>query len=373
MASKQLHIAALDAALQQQGLNDKQLAETLGVSRQAVSKWRSGLAFPRPAVLLRLAKLLKLSFGDLVKADAPTPVVAFRKKAGAKTTEAHLQKGQRLGGLLRPLIPYLQLPSLDVTRIAPARLDPESIQAAAERRRRAMGLADDAVVENADLVRALANNGALLVPVHWGEHGRHENAMHIELPECAVTFIYLNLDCRLYDIKFWIAHELAHTLTPDLSGTNEGEDFADQFAAAFLVPAASAVRILTETQGRSGAQQLESVCNIAHHLGVNPLTVFYRANDCAARCGLSPLSIEEKFIHQINAKNNAQTLAAHLWPEGAPSAQVYVRDVSDRFQTDMFAALRRMLRDGKGDAGYVQQVLDVPRADAEALAAALIH
>jgi Zn-dependent peptidase ImmA (M78 family) len=72
--------------------------------------------------------------------------------------------------------------------------------------------------------------------VMWGEKQNHKNALHILLPQEKVTFIFLNLDTRLEDFKFWMAHELAHVYTPDLAGTDEGEDFADAMAGALLFP-----------------------------------------------------------------------------------------------------------------------------------------
>lgn len=43
------------------------VAEQLGVSRQAVSKWESGKAEPSTANLLALAKLYDISVEDLIK------------------------------------------------------------------------------------------------------------------------------------------------------------------------------------------------------------------------------------------------------------------------------------------------------------------
>ena len=43
------------------------VAETIGVSRQAVSKWESGAADPRTTNLMALAKLFGLSPEDLIK------------------------------------------------------------------------------------------------------------------------------------------------------------------------------------------------------------------------------------------------------------------------------------------------------------------
>ena len=49
------------------GLSQEALAEKLGVSRQAVSKWEQGAADPRTSNLLGLAKLYGVSAEELLK------------------------------------------------------------------------------------------------------------------------------------------------------------------------------------------------------------------------------------------------------------------------------------------------------------------
>ena len=51
----------------------EQLAELLGVSRQAVSKWESGLAFPETEKLIRISELYGCSVDYLLKEDISQP------------------------------------------------------------------------------------------------------------------------------------------------------------------------------------------------------------------------------------------------------------------------------------------------------------
>ncbi len=68
----------------------------------------AGADFPRPDKLLKLATTLKLNFADLVASSSKDqPIIAFRKKGGAKTTDAHILKAIAMGSLLKPLVPYL--------------------------------------------------------------------------------------------------------------------------------------------------------------------------------------------------------------------------------------------------------------------------
>ena len=47
----------------------EQLAELLGVSRQAVSKWESGTAYPETATLIEIGKLFDCSMDYLLKEE----------------------------------------------------------------------------------------------------------------------------------------------------------------------------------------------------------------------------------------------------------------------------------------------------------------
>ena len=54
------------------GMSQEALAERLGVSRQAVSKWESGASDPSTSNLLALAKLYGVSAEDLLRSVHPS-------------------------------------------------------------------------------------------------------------------------------------------------------------------------------------------------------------------------------------------------------------------------------------------------------------
>ena len=53
-------------------LSQEQLAEQLGVSRQAISKWESGKAVPESDTLISISKFFKVSLDYLMKEDDHT-------------------------------------------------------------------------------------------------------------------------------------------------------------------------------------------------------------------------------------------------------------------------------------------------------------
>ncbi len=72
-----LNIEKLGNRSQELGLSQTKLARDLDVSRESVSKWFRNEAYPRPDKLLKLARILNLTFSELVikTATAEDPVV----------------------------------------------------------------------------------------------------------------------------------------------------------------------------------------------------------------------------------------------------------------------------------------------------------
>ena len=50
-------------------LSQEQLAEELGVSRQAISKWESGIAYPEMDKIIQLCNKFELNIDDLLNKD----------------------------------------------------------------------------------------------------------------------------------------------------------------------------------------------------------------------------------------------------------------------------------------------------------------
>ena len=72
------------ALRKQQGMTQNDLAEKLGVSRQAVSRWEMGTAVPDVDNLVAMSDLFSVSLDELLKPDAKpaqeTEAVAAEKK-----------------------------------------------------------------------------------------------------------------------------------------------------------------------------------------------------------------------------------------------------------------------------------------------------
>jgi transcriptional regulator with XRE-family HTH domain len=372
-----IHSQALEKALQERGWTQANLAKEVGVSAQAVTNWMKGDGFPRPDKLLKLATTLKLGFEQLVMPAEDQPIVAFRKKANTKTTDDHILKAIGMGALLKPLVAFLPDVSTLRTNIASPEIaigDYARLQSDVAQVRAKLGLGERAVVDYKTLIAEFKSSGAVLVPVLWGEKQRHENALHILLPKESVTFIFLNLDTRLEDFKFWMAHELAHVYTPELAGKNEGEDFADAFAGALLFPQACAQAAYADVSrvhtpnGQLAALKKHAV---THAISLN--TVYLQVRAYTQACKLPPMLFAERQIHVARNSIASELVSKALFDPPPPKPAQYIAAAGNIFQSDFFTALEKMIRQNGTGIAYVQQVLDVSLQDAVALHGELVR
>ena len=79
------------------GLSQEELADRLGVSRQAVSKWERGEAYPDTDNLIELAKIYNISLDELVGHEAPKDA-PFASRSGVHIMDddgssVHLDEG----------------------------------------------------------------------------------------------------------------------------------------------------------------------------------------------------------------------------------------------------------------------------------------
>lgn len=370
---KVIHSTSIKAALAERGWTQDQLAEAIGESAQVVSNWLQGKNFPRPAKLLKLATTLKLGFDQLVMPESDAPVIAFRKKGGAKTTDEHIVKAMAMAALLKPLVAYLPERRALHTLLPTPTTDYAPLQSAVAQVRQKLGIGLASVLRYEHLINEFRDNEALLVPVLWGEKQNHKNALHILLPADKVTFVYLNLDTHLEDFKFWMAHELAHVYTPELAGKDEGEDFADAFAGALLFPQACAEGAYAKAMQTRGAQaMIAALLEAAHEHVISLNTVFLQVQAYAQAKGLKLLPLEGRQIHAVRNSVRDGLVSQALFAPAPPDATELIKATSNVFRSDFYVAMRQLLNERETGAGYLQQVLDIGLQDATAMRASLV-
>ncbi len=366
--------------MQEAGLTQTAVADALGVTKEAVSQWLSRKSYPRPNKLLQFGKLLNLSFDELViKEDPYAPKVAFRKMRGTKTKDHHIEKAQETGRFLRHLVPYLPFDTFEMPPVLKSpSCDYEYLRTVTKKVREDINLGPVECVDFNHLIRRFSELQAVVVPVMWGAKQRHENAVHIHLPDSGSTWVYLNLDTNIHDFKFWMAHELGHCLSPSLEG-DEAEDFADAFAASLLYPhelAEQAYDVLIEKP--STAAKIYTLKQMAKQQVISPNTIFQQVNKYATHLNKPEIELGKSFFGAVT-KFNQQFLSlsealfgrSELDEHGKPSAHDYVEKAEGAFETPFFNLLRKYLKEHEKGPGYVQTVLDMPLLDARSIHAEL--
>ena len=372
---KQLNIENLKKALEKNGFSQSSLADKLGVSREAVSKWLSGNKFPRPDKLLRLGLALGLGVKDIVTQveDAGEPVIAFRKRGNIKITNDHIAHAKNMGKMLSVLVPYLPFNLL----VQPATLkDPncnyEYIQRVVKQIRSEIAVGPNEVLKFHHIIKKFDELQAVLIPVMWGEKEKHENALHIYLPDSMTTWVYLNLDVNAHDFKFWMAHELGHIHTPHLRG-NEAEDFADKFAGALIFPESLAEEAYKNvTRSRTEKSQITKIKRYAERFDISLVSVYYEINKYAKHYGLNPIEAGNN-LYAINTNFNKKfyNVRETILEGKKPDAKHYISACKTVFNTPFFGILKSFLAEQRKSAGFVQCILDTPLLDAKGIHAEL--
>lgn len=371
-----LDLERLSRALAEAGLSQAGLAQRLGLSREAVSKWFAGESFPRPEHVMQIALAVGLRYDQFVReALVNEPVVAFRRKGASKTTEAHVGRARSMGVLLERLVPNLPFEQLTQhpTLRAPV-VEYEYLQRAAREIRRELGVGRAAPLSLDALVKHFQRFPVVLVPVLWGERPAHEHALHVQLPKSNTTWIYLNLDSRRTDFLFWAAHELGHVISPTLRG-DEAEQFADAFAGALLFPhdaaAAAYTKLARLTKLGVVVNELKSLAD-AH--GISPITVYEQVSAYAESQDLRPIGLPKKSIYPAATEfaKTQPTMRELLFGKGELPSEAFIRGAETTFKTPFFQALRAYLTLRPSDSGYVQAILNTTLLDAKSVAAALV-
>lgn len=366
-----LNIEKITQKCEELGFTQTKLSKELDVTREAVSQWLKGEKFPRPDKLLRLAQVLKLNFSELVNKVSleNEPVVAFRKKGAHKITPEYIEQAKDMGRILKHLAPHLPFDNLSqpASLIRP-HTEYSYIQKVVNRVRNEINVQEGDTIDFNHLINFFNELHAVLIPVLWGSKDKHENALHIYLPESMTTWIYLNLDCKIHDFKFWMAHELGHVYAPDLKD-DEGEDFADSFAGALLFPEKLAEREYIQLRRLNNiGSMINHIKGIAEKLVVSPLTVYYEINKYANYSNKPVIYLEsnnEIFKANINFNKQFKTLSEVVFDSKSPSPAKYIACAKEDFGSPFFDALKTYIEDNRKSSSFVQNILNISILDAQ--------
>ena len=264
------------------------MAKKLSVSRRIVSEWINGKKIPRPRILFELGMLLDLKVSEVLLPElSAEPVVAYRKRSNSKPD---LSEAMEMGKVLEHLVDYLPFNKL---QSPPGLFDPNNnrdyIESAADEIRKTLD-GDELVIDVDALVKSCRELKIVLVPVLWGEKDRKYNALSVYLPTSRTNWVFLNLDVKPMDFKFWILHEMIHAMVRGaFPSNNEEEQFCDALAGAVLVPADYAEKLLDQTLLAINTDEVfKPLLNASRLLIVSPITLARRVDAIAKSRGKAP-------------------------------------------------------------------------------------
>lgn len=285
----------IKSARQAAGLSLRELAERVGVSHNAISKYERGMDVPGSTVLLRLAEELNVKidyfFRD-TKVELSTP--AFRKKMSMSKKKEDAILAQISDWLER----YLEVENLFFAKhprfLIPEEMDREirSVEEAervAEQLRILWQIGTDPIN---NLTELLEEKG---IKVGIVDAYPEFDACTLEEKNLG-TLIAINRNMSADRQRFNLAHELAHIIIQVADGIDE-EKAAHRFAGAFLVPAEAARRELGEKRFTINPVELHL---LKHKYGMSMQGWIYRVKDL-------------QIISELQAANMFKTFRMKKW------------------------------------------------------------
>lgn len=362
--NKILNMSNIHQQMELRGKNQSDIAVALEVSRQSVSQWFNNESFPRPGKLLKLGRLLSLKFSELIlEEDFQKPQVAFRKVANSKTTELHVKRAENTGYDLRLLVPYLPFDTIiEPKHLRDPKLDYQYIQKAVSALRDLMKINSEEV-EIVHILEYFHKQHTILIPKLMGSSKNHNNALHIKLPESGINWVFFNLDTNLLDFKFWLVHELAHTLSPTIS-ENDKEIFADEFAGAFLYTEKMAERLHTTLKSVHQIKRFDTIFNEARRLEISPYTILSQYNKFAEYHVREKIEMGNDFhARRSNFEKKYPLVSSRYFGTGKPDAKFYISICESEFRTPFFEAVRKYLKNHEASASLISSLLDISVTD----------
>lgn len=377
---RQLNYELVRGKAAEAGFTYTRLAKEVGVSTQSVSKWLNGVSIPRPGKAIKLGRLLNVHYKDLFHPkDASNDLkVSFRITRNRKPTEEHTERAQILGKLYEQLVSYLPFNQFQ----APPRLKSPSIEfeylhelCTAERR--SMGIGEDEPIHLPSLLDHLSELQAVVVPVFWGHRNSNaELAAHIYSPKTKTTWIPFNLDNKLWDARFWLAHELAHAYTFDVLTEEEGEKFADLFAGSLVFPRSAAKDAYAELIKikSSNNKKISILRSFATDMHVSPICVAKQVDRYASELNLESAQAEFRELYGAItlAAKKQETVSQSMFGSEPPSAKDLIEATSSFLKSPFFSSLSKYIKVNGGGPGLIQGLLDCPLSDAKSLHSELV-
>ncbi|KNF08539.1 putative Zn peptidase [Gottschalkia purinilytica] len=239
------------------GLSQTELADGLGVTRQAVSKYEMSKTLPSSSIVAKLPRVLKFPIRYFFKEknfkEKESSITYFRSNAIPKKTKSQLEYMIKLmdSEIVDFYLKYIQLPKLNIPKLedivedAKCNYDRDEIMKISKLLREHWGLGDKPI---SDLAYTLQKNGFILSSIKINQDKTDGFSQWINSIPYIITSSNKQSAVRN---RYDNAHELGHLILHRKVGIEEQaspsiERDADYFASEFLYPSNVFIR---EIQG----------------------------------------------------------------------------------------------------------------------------
>jgi Zn-dependent peptidase ImmA (M78 family)/DNA-binding XRE family transcriptional regulator len=240
----------LGIARKRRMLNQKKLAQKLGINPHTVGLWEQGENVPTSDNADGLSRVLRYPVNFLYGPDIERPssdLVSFRSQTSmtAALRDAAIAAGM-IGFLIFDWVDArFNLPAVNIPSLHLSASDPES---AAKRLRQEWGLGEKPIP---NMIHLLESKGVKILSLAENTEKINAYSLWRDGKPCVFLNTFKSAECSRFDA----AHELAHLVLHQDGGVTgrQAEDQANQFASAFLMPRAD---ILAFPPPISGLQKL---------------------------------------------------------------------------------------------------------------------
>jgi Zn-dependent peptidase ImmA (M78 family)/transcriptional regulator with XRE-family HTH domain len=285
--------ARLTQARVRLGVSKTYLADKVGVSAAAISQYEAGINSPRPEVLDRLANALKVRprffrvGRPLARIDTLNAHFRSLRSARVSDRQKALATATLVWELTFALERYVKLPEVDLPHV-PVGTTPSEAAAAL----RAHWALPDGPVKH--LVATVESRG-IVVAVRPLREIDAVDAFSVVIVDRPIIITTPRRSENVFRHRFSIAHEIGHLLLHGDSGKHSAaiEKEADEFAAAFLTPAAAMDGALPQRLDLAALDRLGRIWGVSPHSLVRRMVERGRTTESSARRAYQRLAIAD--------------------------------------------------------------------------------
>jgi Zn-dependent peptidase ImmA (M78 family)/transcriptional regulator with XRE-family HTH domain len=285
--------ARLTQARVRLGMSKTELAAAVGVSAAAIGQYEADVNSPRPEVLDRLARVLKVRPGffsvgrPLARIDTVNAHFRSLRSARVSDRQKALATAAMVWELTFALERYIKLPEADLPRLAAGTVPSEAAVAL----RQHWELSDGPVKH----LTATAESRGIVVAVRPLGEIDAVDAFSVVILDRPIIITTPRRSENVFRHRFSIAHEIGHLLLHGESAEHSVaiEREADEFAAAFLTPAAAMDRALPQRLDLAALDRLGRTWGVSPHSLVRRMVERGRTTESSARRAYQRLAMTD--------------------------------------------------------------------------------